>query len=180
MSLPLTLETPRLSLRPAGEVWLTALIAGPGTFTLMTGLRVAERYTESPALLRFSFDRMRRASERDRRWWAPFLFIDRAANLVVGMGGFKGPPLYGTVEVGYTVAPGHRGCGLATEATAALATAALKQPGVQCVFAHTLPTQGPSPRVLEKCGFVRAGEGIDPEEGVVWRWELWRSVSSPA
>jgi RimJ/RimL family protein N-acetyltransferase len=28
-----------------------------------------------------------------------------------------------------------------------------------------------SARVLAKCGFRRVGEVIDPEDGLVWRWE---------
>ena len=28
-----------------------------------------------------------------------------------------------------------------------------------------------STRVLTKCGFSRIGEVIDPDDGLVWRWE---------
>lgn len=174
MNLPLTIETPRLSLRPAGEAWLTALLAGPGAFTLVTGLHVAGGCNETPDTLRWSLDRVRRAPDREMRWWAPVLFIERAASLVVGMGGYKGPPREGAVELGYTVAPVHRGRGLASEATGAMAAAALKQASVERVLAHTLPAHGPSPRVLEKCGFVFVGDVVDPSDGLVWRWELRR------
>ena len=40
---------------------------------------------------------------------------------------------------------------------------------------HTLPTPNASTRVLLKCGFQRKGEIVDPEDGLVWRWER-RSV----
>ena len=36
---------------------------------------------------------------------------------------------------------------------------------------HTLPEPNASTRILEKTGFKRAGETIDPESGPVWRWE---------
>jgi len=26
--------------------------------------------------------------------------------------------------------------------------------------------------VLERCGFVHVGDDDDPDDGVVWRWEL--------
>jgi ribosomal-protein-alanine N-acetyltransferase len=39
------------------------------------------------------------------------------------------------------------------------------------VRAHTLPNPNASTRVLTKCGFHRVGEVIDPEDGLVWRWE---------
>lgn len=155
-----------------------ALIAGPGAFSLITGLRVAEKCNDFPDGLRFSLDRLRRAPERDFHWWAPLLFVDSAADLVVGLGGYKGPPIRGEVEMGYSVAPEHRGRGIATEAAEAMARHALKQPGVECVFAHTIPADGPSPRVLTKCGFARAGEGMDPREGLVWRWERRRSLGA--
>jgi hypothetical protein len=174
LSLPQPIPTRRLSLHPAGEAWLTTLISSAGAFSLISGLGVAEGCNEFPDALRFSLDCLRRASPNNLCWCAPLLFVDPAARLVVGMGGYKGPPMQGAIEFGYSIAPAHRGRGLATEAAEAMANFALKQPGVECVFAHTLPMEGPSPRVLEKCGFVRAGEGMDPREGVVWRWERRR------
>jgi len=42
---------------------------------------------------------------------------------------------------------------------------------VRVVRAHTLPEANASTRVLTKCGFQRIGEVIDPEDGLVWRWE---------
>lgn len=178
MTLPLTIETTRLSLRPAGEAWLTAMIAGPGTFSLVTGLRVADGCNEMPDALRWSLDKVRHSPRRELRWWAPMFFIEKVAGMVVGIGGYKGPPQEKMVELGYSIAPPHRRRGLATEAAAAMVDAALKQPDVERVLAHTLPAPGPSPRVLEKTGFTRTGEIIDPEDGLVWRWELPR-VSSP-
>lgn len=178
MNPPFTIETQRLSLRPAGEAWLTALIAGPAVFTLLTELRVADGYNEFPNTLRFSLDRVRRAPARELRWWAPLLFVERVTHLVIGIGGFKGPPISGDVEVGYAIAPSHRGRGFATEAVAAMTAAAFKQPAVERVIAHTLPAPGSSPRVLTKCGFTQVGEDLEPEAGLVWRWELPRVVSS--
>jgi [ribosomal protein S5]-alanine N-acetyltransferase len=181
MSFPLTIETARLSLRPAGEAWLSAIIAGAGSFSLMTGFRVADGCCcEMPDALRWSLDRVRRAPRQELRWWAPMFFVERIAGLVVGIGGYKGPPQQNMVELGYSIAPSQRRRGLATEATAALAKVALQQPGVERVLAHTLPEPGPSPRVLEKSGFTRTGDVMDPEDGLVWRWELPRSVSSSA
>lgn len=169
------IRTPRLLLQPAGEAWLTTLIAGEGAFSLLTDLRVAEKFNDFPDSLRFSLDRVRRAPWREMHWWEPLLFVDPTAELVIGLGGYKGPPVRGEVELGYSVAPAYRGRGFATEAAGAMAEHALKQRGVECVFAHTIPADGPSPRVLTKCGFVRAGEGMDPREGLVWRWERRRA-----
>jgi RimJ/RimL family protein N-acetyltransferase len=39
------------------------------------------------------------------------------------------------------------------------------------VRAHTLPERNASTRILEKLGFERIGQAVDPEVGQVWRWE---------
>lgn len=176
----LSIGTSRLQLIPAGEAWLAALVAGPGSFTMLSDLRVADGFDDFPGTLRFSLDRVRRAPARELGWWAPLLFVEREENLVIGMGGYKGPPIGGSVEVGYVVAPSHRGLGFATEALAGLVAAAFKQRRVERVIAHTIPSPGPSPRVLEKCGFARKGDGLDPHHGIVWRWELPRPATSRA
>ena len=42
---------------------------------------------------------------------------------------------------------------------------------VRIVRAHTLTEANASTRVLTKCGFQRINEVIDPDDGLVWRWE---------
>jgi GNAT superfamily N-acetyltransferase len=47
-----------------------------------------------------------------------------------------------------------------------------RKAGVHVVWAHTLPEENPSTKVLGRCGFVRTGEIQDPDDGPIWRWEL--------
>jgi RimJ/RimL family protein N-acetyltransferase len=47
----------------------------------------------------------------------------------------------------------------------------LARAGTPIVRAHTLPERNASTRILEKCGFTFRGEILDPEDGLVWRWE---------
>ena len=61
--------------------------------------------------------------------------------------------------------------GYATEAAQSLTEYAFSSGKVRVVRAHTLPEPNASTRVLTKCGFRRIGEVIDPEDGLVWRWE---------
>jgi RimJ/RimL family protein N-acetyltransferase len=90
----------------------------------------------------------------------------------VGTCGFKGPPSAdGVVEIAYGVNPDYQGKGYATEAVQALIDYALSSGNVRVVRAHTLPEQNASTRVLTKCGFRCIGEVIEPEDGLVWRWE---------
>jgi RimJ/RimL family protein N-acetyltransferase len=105
-------------------------------------------------------------------WIHGFAVVDQSSGIVVGRCGFKGPPAAdGVVEIAYGLSPEHQGKGYATEAAAALVTYALGTGQVRVVRAHTLPETNASTRVLTKCGFRRIGEVIDPEDGLVWRWE---------
>ena len=105
-------------------------------------------------------------------WIHGFSLVLRENDLVVGKGGFKAPPTPdGVVEIAYVVSPDHQGKGYATEGAAALAAYAFDSGQVQVVRAHTLPEPNASTRVLTKCGFRYIGEAIDPEDGLVWRWE---------
>ncbi len=112
-------------------------------------------------------------------WIHGFVLVQRTSGGVVGRCGFKGPPgADGVVEIAYGVAPEHQGKGYATEAAAALAGYALSHEQVRTVWAHTLPQPNASMRVLTKCGFRQVGEIIDPEDGLVWRWEKRKETAS--
>ena len=98
--------------------------------------------------------------------------MHRGTENVIGKCGFTGPPgADGTVEIAYGVAPEHEGKGYATEAAAALVSYALGHEQVRTVRVHTLPEPNASTRVLTKCKFRRVAEIVDPNDGLVWRWE---------
>ncbi len=113
-----------------------------------------------------------RASTAADPWTYGFSLLLRNGDTVVGHGGFKGPPgADGVVEIAYGLSPEYQGKGYATEAAEALTAYAFASGKVRVVRAHTLPESNASGRVLTKCGFRRIGEVIDPEDGLVWRWE---------
>jgi [ribosomal protein S5]-alanine N-acetyltransferase len=106
-------------------------------------------------------------------WIHGFTLIHKDSGAAVGMCAFKGPPdAAGMVEIAYAVVPEHQGKGYATEAAAALVRYAFGSDHVRVVRAHTLPVPNASGRVLTKCGFQKIGEAIDPDDGLVWRWEV--------
>lgn len=106
--------------------------------------------------------------------------VHHSSSVVVGQCGFKGPPTAeGVVEIAYGVAPEHQGKGYATEAAEALTNYALSHERVRMVRAHTLPETNASTRVLMKCGFQNVGEVMDPEDGLVWRWEKGKANTGP-
>ncbi len=99
-------------------------------------------------------------------------YVARRDGIPVGFGGFTGPPdTAGDVEIGYLTFPDHAGTGVASAFAARLILIARKS-GATGVIAHTLPEENASTSVLRANGFSRDGEGIDTDEGVVWRWRL--------
>lgn len=110
-------------------------------------------------------------------WVLGFSLLHRDSGIAVGTCGFKGPPSAdGAVEIAYGVAVDQQGKGYATEAAKALVAHAFTFGEVRVVRAHTLPESGASQRVLAKCGFRHLGEVIDPEDGLVWRFEKHNAV----
>jgi RimJ/RimL family protein N-acetyltransferase len=168
------LETPRLLLTPWSPQQLVALIERPEHFEELTGLPAADGLRDffvsddvSPTWL----EALRAASTADP-WRHGFFVVDRDEQRVIGSAGFKAPPdASGTVEIAYGIVPSSEGNGYATEAASALVDFALNEASVKLVCAHTLPVANASTRVLLKCGFRHVGSVVDPEDGLVWRWE---------
>ena len=95
--------------------------------------------------------------------WVHGFHVVNDDGLNVGLAGFKGPPHGEAVEKGY-----------ATYAARALSAFAFASGQVRVVCAHTLPEGIASQRVLLKSGFGKTGEVVDPEDGLVWRFEMTR------
>jgi RimJ/RimL family protein N-acetyltransferase len=108
-------------------------------------------------------------------WVHGFAIVRRDNGAVVGYCGFKGVPRDGVVEIAYGVNPDQQRKGFATEAAAALVEFAFRSREIELVRAHTLPDSTASQRVLAKSGFERAGDAIDPDDGLVWRFEQRRT-----
>lgn len=112
------------------------------------------------------------ATDRDP-WIHWFAIVHRESGVAIGSCGYKGPPgPDAVVEIAYAVNPAYQGRGYATEAAQALVEYAFGSGRVGLVRAHTLPHENASTRVLTKCNFEFVGEVMDPEDGLVWRWEL--------
>jgi RimJ/RimL family protein N-acetyltransferase len=170
----MVIETVRLQMIPYTPEQLLALIDDVSVFEKMMGLAAAKGLRDfiisdevSPAWI----ERLRASSEPDP-WTHGFAVVDRESRLVVGNVGFKGPPDgEGMVEIAYGIVPDYEGRGYATEAASLLVRFASANSEVRLIRAHTLPTNNASTRVLRKNGFAYIGEVIDPEDGLVWRWE---------
>lgn len=176
-----SLRTSRLSLVPhSPELW-RAILESDEAFRQRFGAPLAAGLRDfmftgdvSPQFL----EQLRTAQGTDPWRWG-FVLLDQSRGQAIGFAGYKGPPgTDGVIEISYGVAPGFQGKGYATEAARALIAFAFGHPSVATVIAHTRPECNPSTSVLTKCGFRKAGEVHDPEDGLVWRWELPRTTSA--
>jgi len=168
------IETKNLKLVPYAPEHLRALIQGSDLYEKSFGHRSAAGLREFFVSKDVSPDwlaRLEVSTEADP-WTHGFGLLHVASGTVIGAGGFKGPPgADGVVEIAYGVVPDYQGKGYATEAAQALVAYAFSSGRVRVVRAHTLPEPNASTRVLAKCGFRHIGEVVDPEDGLVWRWE---------
>ena len=168
-------QTPRLSLLPSTVKQLDAIVAHnwPAVSASLGGAAIAERWYHFPEAFEWMRQHLRRHPE-EIVWWN-YLIVHRPDNHLVGSCGYKGgPSAAGELEIGYEIADGYWGRGLATEAAGALVDFAFSLPEVKLVSAHTLAEENASCRVLRKLGFVRTVELFDPEAGAIWRWEKGR------
>jgi beta-keto acid cleavage enzyme len=83
------------------------------------------------------------------------------------------------VELAYFTFPAWEGRGYATAMADALRALAASTGQVSIVRAHTLPLPNASGHILQTPGFTRVGEVLDPEDGLVWRWD-WPVPAHPA
>ena len=136
-------------------------------------LDVATRAEISPEWL----DRIR-ASTAPNPWTHGFSIVQRASGTTIGNCAFKGPPdADASVEIAYAIDPEYQRRGFATEAAQALVDYAMSSGQVRVVRAHTLPEGKASMRVLTKLGFSCIGEVVDPEDGLVLRWERTQAAA---
>ncbi|MEM6688176.1 MAG: GNAT family N-acetyltransferase [Planctomycetota bacterium] len=109
----------------------------------------------------------------DQLEWGGYYVVDKATNHVVGSCAFKGEPSDdGSVEIAYFTFPEFEGNGYATLMAERLVSLARSCLAIQRVLAHTLPNESASTRVLEKVGLTYAGPVEEPDDGLVWRWEM--------
>jgi RimJ/RimL family protein N-acetyltransferase len=161
------LRTLRLDLLPATLASLRAELESREALAQALGVEVPE--TWPPPL--YEQDSIhstltRLAAHPDEADWGFYYLAlrrDGAPPLLLGAGGFKGAPdAAGTVEIGYSVLPEHQRQGYATEAVGGWVQFAFASERVARIIGQTLPSLGPSIRVLERAGFRFAGLGEDP------------------
>jgi [ribosomal protein S5]-alanine N-acetyltransferase len=172
------MTTPNLRLLPHEPRDLLALVKGTIEYEQSSGQRVAPEVREFLLAASPEYIAALQTATAPDPWKFGFAILHKIDNVVIGMCGFTGlPDANGAIELAYGIAPAYQGKGYASEAAAALVDLASADPRVRIIRAHTLPERNASTRVLEKCGFRKSGEVLDPENNLVWRWE--RKLAPP-
>jgi len=167
-----------LELRVATRHQIEAAIEGPWRLAaaMHGSTLLADDWERFPEALPAALEALADKPDGDR--WGSHFFLLREPPTLVGWGGFKGPPVAGSVEIGYAVAPEYEGRGIATAAVALLLEKAAASGEVEVVTAHTLPEPSASATVLEHAGFEHDAELALEGEREVWEWR--RPLSPPA
>jgi [ribosomal protein S5]-alanine N-acetyltransferase len=149
------------------DAWVH-LLHTPEEFAREHGVRI---HGSLQKVARMSLDFIGRFSPDTPVRWFGYLALDGASRQLVGVCGFKGPPVDGTVEIAYGTFSGFEGQGIATEMARFLVERARESGEVTRVIGHTLPERNASTSILAKLGMSFAGEA--EEDGMaVWRWEM--------
>jgi ribosomal-protein-alanine N-acetyltransferase len=167
------LETKNLSFEPHDPKHLLALFQSSEKYEDACGRRIADGVREFLKSASPDFITQLQNATAPDPWKIGFAILHKIDNAVIGMCGVTGPPdSDGVVEIGYSIAPSYEGKGYATEAANGLINFAGNDSRVKTIRAHTLAETTASTRVLEKCGFTKVSETVDPENNLrVWRWE---------
>lgn len=165
------ITTPRLHLVSGSLELLDAAIEGDDSLAAFLQVSVPEHWSSFGSGMLHHARSMVRVDESMQQWWAYFP-VHIQDQILLGTCGYKGPPQDGMVEIGYEIMAHYRGQGLATEMATGLIKHAFNHPEISLVLAHTLAEENASGSILKKCGFIKTAELEDPEDGLIWRWEL--------
>ncbi|BCY10423.1 GNAT family N-acetyltransferase [Actinoplanes sp. L3-i22] len=106
-------------------------------------------------------------ADPDAAEWIARAAITDPDGIVVGHGGFHGPPdEHGVVEVAYSVDPAHRRQGYARAMLRVMLDRADADPRVTAVRASIRPDNAGSRATIKGFGFRKVGEQWDPEDGL--------------
>ncbi len=109
----------------------------------------------------------RAEDEWAERGYGRMTLLDRRGGAFLGRCGLKWWPEFGEVEVGWVLAPGARGRGLATEAGRACLEWAFADLDVPYVTAYIAPTNSNSIAVAERLGMTPLREDVLHDVAIV-------------
>jgi [ribosomal protein S5]-alanine N-acetyltransferase len=163
-------STPRLELVAATLEHVCAELESVERLARLLGARLSPGWPPGEydrGAQEFFRDRLREGGAAAVGWYTWYALRRGSAEetpMLVGAGGYFGPPSDdGVVEIGFSILPGWRNRGYATEVADGLVRNAFADPRVRKVIARAAATNAPSCRVLDHCGFRLVG--TDAESG---------------
>ena len=161
------LETVRLRLVPGDATLLRAEDKDPIALSMKLAAELPENWPpETMRPVHFQFLQQLEQVPEQFGWLTWYWLLKRSPDpaLLIGCGGFKGPPRQdGRVEIGYSVLPANQNRGYATEAAGALIDWAFSHPEATRILAETEVENRSSIRVLEKLNFMNLGATSSPK-----------------
>ncbi|WP_078840798.1 GNAT family N-acetyltransferase [Streptomyces antioxidans] len=132
----------------------------------IAGVSLTEYFVTDTARWLWQFRLGQMAADPGRAGWMARQAVVGDKGLVVGHAGFHGPPdEFGTVEIGYSIAPDFRRQGYARSALSELLRRAAAEPAVTTVRATISPDNVASLATISGFGFVEVGEHWDEVDG---------------
>jgi len=157
------IQTQRLELVAATAASVQAALQGSAA--LAAALRARVPATWPPEFLDASaleFTRAKLADPAQAGWWMYYALRRDGERVLIGGGGYAGPPAGGALTIGYGVVADFRHRGYASELARGLINHAFTCAGVDRVYAETLPELAGSLAVMRRCGMQPQGAGSEP------------------
>ena len=171
-----TIYTPHLQLISCDREIFESIFQGDKALARKLGIKVSGQWSEF-GLEPIRFGHQALDNDPSLEGWWTYLVIHSSDNRLIGTCGYKGKPnKQGIVEIGYEVMEEYRNRGFATELAKGLIKNAFSFPRVKIVQAHTLAEKNASGTVLTRCGMTFIHELADPEDGLIWLWQLDRKT----
>ena len=106
-----------------------------------------------------------RSNPSVNKWFVRWM-VEKSTREIVGSVSFHGPPdEQGMMEIGLGVHSNFQRLGYAVEALTGMWSWVVEQPGVELLRYTVAPDNLASVALVEKFGFARVGQQIDPEDG---------------
>ena len=171
------LTTPRMRLAPATSELVRAEIGDRTEFARLLGAKIPSDWPldEMADALPWFLERLEsleREYPREIGWYGFYGVVTGGvvdAPVLVGGGGCLGPPVDGSVEIGYSVLPSFQRRGYATEMMTAIVSWVGNDQRIQQITAETATGNLASRRLLSRLGFHEAGPGRDAG-AVLYMW----------
>ena len=95
------------------------------------------------------------------------LAISKADKIVIGSAGFHDfPDIAGMIEIGFGIVPEKQKQGFGTELLIGMWRMICERPDVNILRYTVAPDNAPSVHIINKLGFDKVGEQMDPEDGL--------------